>query len=46
MTLRQLLDHHNHQVNRKAWDDLRGFSDTLKDADQLKIVNQAVSPRL
>jgi 4-hydroxy-3-polyprenylbenzoate decarboxylase len=46
MTLRQLLDHHNHQVNRKAWDDLRGFSDALQDAGQLKIVNQAVSPRL
>ena len=29
MGLDKLLDHHHRQVNRKAWGDLRQFSDAL-----------------
>jgi len=46
MTIRQLLEHHQHQVNRKAWNDLRGFSSALKDLGQLKTVRQTVSAKL
>lgn len=46
MTIQQLLEHHQHQVHRKAWGDLHGFSAALKAAGQLKVVSQAVSPKL
>jgi len=46
MAIRQLIEHHQRQVNRKAWDDLRGFSDALKAQDQLKVVSQPVSAKL
>ena len=46
MGLNKLLDHHHRQVNRKAWSDLRGFSEALKKAGQLKTVSQSVSPQL
>jgi len=46
MVLRELLDHHQRQVNRKAWDDLQAFSAALAKSGQLKTVSQPVSPRL
>jgi len=46
MTLNKLLDHHHRQVNRKAWRDLRQFSEALTTAGQLKTVPQEVSPNL
>jgi 4-hydroxy-3-polyprenylbenzoate decarboxylase len=46
MNLDKLLDHHHRQVNRKAWGDLRQFSDALANAGQLKSVPQLVSPQL
>ncbi len=46
MGLDKLLEHHHRQVNRKAWGDLRQFSDALAKSNQLKPVNPAVSPRL
>ncbi len=46
MAIRQLLEHHQRQVNRKAWDDLRGFTTALESAGQLKVVHEAVDPRL
>jgi 4-hydroxy-3-polyprenylbenzoate decarboxylase len=46
MAIRQLLEHHQRQVNRKAWDDLRGFTTVLESAGQLKVVHEAVDPRL
>jgi len=46
MGLDKLLDHHHRQVNRKAWGDLRQFTDALAKAGQLKSVPQAVSPQL
>jgi len=46
MGLDKLLDHHHRQVNRKAWGDLRQFSDALVKTGQLKAVSQAVSPKL
>ena len=46
MTLNKLFDHHRRQVNRKAWTDLRQFSDTLASTGQLKTVSQPVSPNL
>ncbi len=46
MTLNKLFDHHHRQVNRKAWGDLRQFSETLASMGQLKSVPQAVSPHL
>jgi len=46
MAIRELLEHHQHQVHRKAWGDLRGFSAALQSTGQLKVVSQAVSPKL
>ena len=46
MGLNKLFDHHRRQVNRKAWGDLRGFSDTLASVGQLKPVSQPVSLHL
>jgi 4-hydroxy-3-polyprenylbenzoate decarboxylase len=46
MAIRQLIEHHQRQVSRKAWDDLRGFLNALKALDQLKIVSQTVSAEL
>ena len=46
MRLNKLLDHHHRQVNRKAWADLRQFSDALASTGQLKTVRQPVSPDL
>ncbi|MGB7450600.1 MAG: UbiD family decarboxylase [Lysobacterales bacterium] len=46
MRLNKLLDHHHRQVNRKAWTDLRQFSDTLASSGQLKTVSQSLSPKL
>jgi len=46
MGLNKLLDHHHRQVNRKAWGDLRQFSEALTQAGQLKAVSQPVSPHL
>ncbi len=46
MGLDKLFDHHHRQLNRKAWNDLRGFIDTLSSTGQLKPVPQPVSPRL
>jgi len=46
MGLNRLLDHHHRQVNRKAWGDLRGFTEALSQTDQLKTVPQEVSPHL
>ena len=46
MTLNKLFDHHRRQVNRKAWCDLRQFSDTLESTEHLKRVIQPVSPNL
>ena len=46
MGLDKLLDHHHRQVNRKAWGDLRQFSEALVKAGQLKPVSQSVSPHL
>lgn len=46
MVLRELLDHHQRQVNRKAWGDLRQFCDQMARSGQLKTVPQPVSPHL
>jgi len=46
MGLDKLLDHHHRQVNRKAWGELRQFTDALAKSGQLKPVSQAVSPNL
>jgi 4-hydroxy-3-polyprenylbenzoate decarboxylase len=46
MVIRKLLDHHQRQVNRKAWDNLEQFSRELKATGQLKSVTQQVSPKL
>jgi len=46
MGINKLLDHHHRQVNRKAWGDLRQFSEALAIAGQLKSVSQPVSPDL
>ncbi len=46
MTFNKLFDHHRRQVNRKAWGDLRQFSDALASMGQLKAVPQSVSSKL
>ena len=46
MTIHKLLDHHQRQVNRKAWSDLRQFTRALGATGQLKTVTQPVSLRL
>ena len=46
MSIRTLLDHHQRQVNRKAWTDLGGFLRTLETAGQLKSIGEIVSPEL
>ena len=46
MTLNKLFDHHRRQLNRKAWSDLRQFSDSLESMGHLKRVSQPVSPNL
>jgi len=46
MDINRLLDHHHRQVNRKAWGDLRQFSESLVTGNQLKTVTQRVSPDL
>ena len=46
MALNKLFEHHRRQVNRKAWGDLRQFSDALASSGQLLSVPQPVSPDL
>lgn len=46
MGLHTLLEHHQRQVNRKAFTDLRQFSAALMELGQLKAVTQPVSPKL
>jgi 4-hydroxy-3-polyprenylbenzoate decarboxylase len=46
MSIRTLLDHHQRQVNRKAWTDLGGFTRSLKEAGELITVREQVSPQL
>ncbi len=46
MGLDKLLDHHRRQVNRKAWTNLRPFTEALVTAGQLKTVSRPVSPHL
>jgi len=46
MGLHELLEHHQRQVNRKAFRDLRQFMAALAPLGQLKSVPQAVSPNL
>jgi len=46
MGINKLFDHHHRQVNRKAWGDLRQFSETLAITGQLKPVPQPVLPDL
>jgi 4-hydroxy-3-polyprenylbenzoate decarboxylase len=46
MAIQKLLDHHNRQVKRRAWRDLRQFSHALQTAGQLKSVHEPVSPCL
>lgn len=46
MSIRTLLDHHQRQVNRKAWSDLGSFTRALEQAGQLKTVAAAISPEL
>jgi 4-hydroxy-3-polyprenylbenzoate decarboxylase len=46
MALQKLLDHHQRQMNRKAWPDLRQFTAALTAAGQLKTVPQPVSKKL
>ena len=46
MSIRTLLDHHQRQVNRKAWTDLGGFARSLKEAGELVTVREEVSPQL
>ena len=46
MGINKLLDHHHRQVNRKAWGDLRQFSEALANAGHLKRATQSVLPDL
>jgi 4-hydroxy-3-polyprenylbenzoate decarboxylase len=46
MSLRTLLEHHRHQVNRRSWQDLRQFTAALEAEGELRRVPQAVSPQL
>ncbi len=46
MRISRLLDHHQRQMNRKAFQDLRQFADTLTATGQLLKIPQPVSPRL
>lgn len=46
MKLDKLFEHHRHQVNRKAWSDLRQFSEAMFSIGQLKSVPMPVSPQL
>lgn len=46
MDLNLLVEHHKRQVNRKAWGDLRQFSEAMFSAEQLKSVPLPVSPDL
>ena len=46
MGFSRFLDHHNRQVNRKAWADLRQFMDSLLPSGQLLKVARPVSPHL
>jgi 4-hydroxy-3-polyprenylbenzoate decarboxylase len=46
MDLNKLVEHHQRQVNRKAWQDLRDFSKAMFAAGQLKSVPMPVSPKL
>jgi 4-hydroxy-3-polyprenylbenzoate decarboxylase len=46
MAIRKLLDHHQRQVNRKAWDNLQQFSRELQATGQLESVTEPVSSRL
>ena len=46
MGIKTLLDHHQRQVNRKAWTDLGGFLRSLEQAGELKTVSEAISPEL
>ena len=46
MDLNKLVEHHKRQVNRKAWHNLRDFSEALFTSGQLKSVPMPVSPKL
>ncbi len=46
MSLKKVLDHHRRQTKRKAWSDLRQFTNALVGMGQLKSVSQPVSPKL
>ena len=46
MSIRTLLDHHQRQVNRKAWADLAGFTRSLESAGELVSVDEVISPEL
>ena len=46
MSIHKLLDHHNRQVKRRAWSDLRQFCYALETSGQLKSVLEPVSPYL
>ena len=46
MSIRTLFDHHQRQVNRKAWTDLAGFASSLEKAGELITVSESVSPNL
>lgn len=46
MKLDRLFEHHHRQVNRKAWSNLREFTEALISTKQLRTVDQAVSPNL
>ena len=46
MRLTKLLEHHQRQVNRKAWADLRQFCAALASSGQLTTVSHPVSPSL
>ena len=46
MSIRTLLDHHQRQVSRKAWTDLGSFARSLREAGELKTVDELISPRL
>ena len=46
MSIRTLLDHHQRQVNRKAWTNLGSFLEALRADGQLQSVGDPVSPNL
>ena len=46
MRLDRLFEHHHRQVNRKAWCNLHEFAESLMSTNQLKRVEEVVSPNL